>query len=891
LGLAHALERGLVHRDVKPANLMLTPQGQVKVLDFGLASLAAEQGGGTGGLTEVGQGMGTPDYMAPEQIRDAHSVDARADVYSLGCTLYFLLTGQPPFPGGNSAQKMAAHLEKQPTPLRQLRPGLPAGLVQVVERMMAKAPARRYQTPAEVVAALEPFCRPAQTPRRRRSRLGWMAIAAGLLLALGGLLWGVFWVQTEYGTLEITTVDPNVEILVKKQGRVVQILDLKAKRTFELYTGTYELELSENGRDLELSSNQFTLTREGKTIAVVKRRPKESSPGPVGAQPLSSDPLVLTVSKKPEKGAQFQTITEALDKVKPGMTIRVLDDAVYEEYLLISNQHRGIVLEAVGKASIRRLPGKPQAVDIRSVSDFTLRGFRFASPPDDNPHCQVFIVGLCPGVVLDRLDLMTGGHACVDLYGVPLSGKDTPIVIRNCTMRGGARGVCLEGADRDNLDRPLPCGHVVIRDNTMVGCGDAVELRGAAQKVQVVGNRIADSKWNAIELFDLLHGTADILVANNTLLRCTAAVVIKDDHSKGKDFLKCKNIRIHNNLVLAPGQVADLWFLDHTRGDQQKTRPSDLPALLTSPEWHFSHNWREIDPMLAAARLPTMWIPLCPNDHAQVPIEVLSRTVGDSNFLRPAKDSPLATGGAGGSLPAYVGAVPPEGVPPWDWDKTWQADLSGVQPGDKAPDLSKAELILDDDFDPAKSSFPKDRNDRVGYERFFEKGRYVISQQLTQGATWGNVFHSPTDAVTGDVACQVVGRVLPEKDTGWAVGFWIEGRDRDLGVRLRRDGAVEVGNFFWAERSPPVTTVGPIRHPAIHPGNEDNTLLVILRGGQSVEIYANGTAITRPIRLEQPLTPVYPSLGLWQRGGHPELKGRAEFSRFTVWKLPAQPKP
>jgi hypothetical protein len=98
-----------------------------------------------------------------------------------------------------------------------------------------------------------------------------------------------------------------------------------------------------------------------------------------------------------------------------------------------------------------------------------------------------------------------------------------------------------------------------------------------------------------------------------------------------------------------------------------------LPALLKSPQWRFSHNWREIDPMLAAARLPKWWIPLGLNDHAQIPIEVLSRTLGHPNFLRPTKDSPLAKGGAGGSLPAYVGAVPPEGVPPWDWDKTWKA--------------------------------------------------------------------------------------------------------------------------------------------------------------------------------------------------------------------------
>ena len=101
LGLQHAHERGMVHRDIKPANLMLAAQGKrgvVKVLDFGLAKAPSEEPI-DGGLTHEGQMLGTPDYIAPEQIRDAQKADIRADIYSLGCTLYYLLTGGPPFQG------------------------------------------------------------------------------------------------------------------------------------------------------------------------------------------------------------------------------------------------------------------------------------------------------------------------------------------------------------------------------------------------------------------------------------------------------------------------------------------------------------------------------------------------------------------------------------------------------------------------------------------------------------------------------------------------------------------------------------------------------------------------------------------------------------------------
>jgi hypothetical protein len=148
----------MVHRDIKPQNLMLTDEGRIKILDFGLARLASEMSAGaSGALTQRGMVMGTPDYIAPEQANDAHAADIRADIYSLGCTLYHLLAGQPPFPSGTVLEKVLSHLERQPQPITSLRGDVPAALVEVLARMTAKAPAQRYQTPAEVVQALQPF--------------------------------------------------------------------------------------------------------------------------------------------------------------------------------------------------------------------------------------------------------------------------------------------------------------------------------------------------------------------------------------------------------------------------------------------------------------------------------------------------------------------------------------------------------------------------------------------------------------------------------------------------------------------------------------------------------------------------------------------------------------
>jgi serine/threonine protein kinase len=157
-GLQHAHQLGMVHRDVKPSNLMLTENGRVKILDFGLARLGTKAVPGEG-LTRTGTYMGTPDYMSPEQARDASRADARADIYSLGATLYCLLTGRPPFIEATALDVMMAHVMNLPEPLPRLRSEVPEGLSVVVARMLAKEPAQRYQTAAQVKQALTPFAR------------------------------------------------------------------------------------------------------------------------------------------------------------------------------------------------------------------------------------------------------------------------------------------------------------------------------------------------------------------------------------------------------------------------------------------------------------------------------------------------------------------------------------------------------------------------------------------------------------------------------------------------------------------------------------------------------------------------------------------------------------
>ncbi len=200
LGLAHAQEKGLIHRDIKPSNIFVSQAhgsqsvGLVKLLDMGLARMDDSEDMST--LTQEGSVLGTIDYLAPEQAMNAHKADIRSDLYSLGCTFYYILAGKVPFDGGSATEKLLKHRLDEPKPIEEVRKDVPPAIAGIVRKLMAKRPEDRYQTPADLVADLSgnvgrlakaapPSKGPLDaTPQSGKPRRKLMWIAGGVVAAL-----------------------------------------------------------------------------------------------------------------------------------------------------------------------------------------------------------------------------------------------------------------------------------------------------------------------------------------------------------------------------------------------------------------------------------------------------------------------------------------------------------------------------------------------------------------------------------------------------------------------------------------------------------------------------------------------------------------------------------
>jgi hypothetical protein len=334
-GLDHARENGLIHRDVKPHNLILErATGRVKVLDFGLAGVAT---GESSGLTGGNVVIGTPDYIAPEQAEDARTADTRSDVYALGCTLYHLLAGRPPFPGDAILKKLDAHRLHVPEPVSAIRQDMSPALAELVARMLAKDPADRPQTPAEVAVALEAILagRGGEPPvplRRRwggggRWRRRWRRVAVGALV-LFGVLGAVMYKMTDRADINVSNEAPDqVKWVIKKDGYVVSEPSRALLTSLFLPAGgEYTVELDRPDEFVAFPKSFAVRRGEMLTIRIVRvtREPQLAAVGP--AAPADDGWTDLLPLVDPSRHTEVGRAARDDQGSRPGLVVNSTDD-------------------------------------------------------------------------------------------------------------------------------------------------------------------------------------------------------------------------------------------------------------------------------------------------------------------------------------------------------------------------------------------------------------------------------------------------------------------------------------------------------------------------------------------------------------------------------------
>jgi serine/threonine protein kinase len=558
VGLQYAFEMGILHRDIKPANILVDRTGVVKILDMGLARFFNDE---DDHLTKKYDEnvLGTADYLSPEQAVDSHAVDIRADIYSLGGTFYFLLTGLPPFPEGSVAQKLLWHQTREPKTVRDHRPDVPAEVAAIVTKMMAKEPNDRYTTPAELMAALVPWVQTPIPPPPERELPSFSPAAVGSGAnrpAVSGILMTgsdrlVAGGATGTGTQPMpaavaqgsTPSRPSIPV-PPDAGR--------SGRPGESVNGLWETLASETRADAKSDTGSSVpnprpprrTTWPAAVLAIDDRRrarlviaaaagamilliagaygvyrwatapdmPQLRLPRSVGTEPRT---WVVSKAGPPADGAVAELV-EALRRAGPGDTISIQDDRLEEPAIAIDSRSfrrlRDVTIEAGNAGRLVTWAPKKSGTEKAVLTVSGIEGFRFRGVMIDAGgqfDYGLTVNGLVPGLSVEDVSVRGPKVAGVKLNVSAKGGEGRdpvgPAELTRLRVEGKEpydSGVYFAG------DTRVANKFVRVADGLFTGPAKAgVRIEGSAEEVELLHNRVYNTDTGV--LFGMLSPPAD----------------------------------------------------------------------------------------------------------------------------------------------------------------------------------------------------------------------------------------------------------------------------------------------------------------------------------------------------------------------------------------------